>query len=79
MAVARVAGRRDPEDAAMHVTFADGGAIPDADFDAVRDALWKNMVFPRWEAGDIVAIDNAIVSHGRMPYAGPRLVAVCWA
>lgn len=72
-------GRRDPEDAAMHVTFADGGAIPDADFDAVRDALWKNMVFPRWEAGDIVAIDNAIVSHGRMPYAGPRLVAVCWA
>ncbi len=71
--------RRDPEDGAMHVTFADGGTIPDADFDAVRDALWKHMVFPRWERGDVVAIDNASVSHGRMPYAGPRLVAVAWA
>lgn len=72
-------GRRDPEDAAMHVTFADGGAIADADFDAVRDALWRHMVFPRWERGDVVAIDNASVSHGRMPYRGERLVAVAWA
>ncbi|MFN7143096.1 MAG: TauD/TfdA family dioxygenase [Myxococcota bacterium] len=71
--------RRAPEDAAMYVSFADGGAIPDADVDAVRDAFWKNMVFPRWEKGDVVAIDNAVVSHGRMPYRGPRLVAACWA
>lgn len=70
---------RDPEDGAMHVTFADGGAIPEADFEAVRDAIWKNMVFPRWERGDVTAIDNRSVSHGRMPYSGERLVAVCWA
>lgn len=72
-------GRGSLEDAAMHVTFGDGGAIPDADFEAIRDALWKHMVFPRWERGDVVAIDNASVSHGRMPYRGPRLVAVAWA
>ncbi|MDP2307375.1 MAG: TauD/TfdA family dioxygenase [Pseudomonadota bacterium] len=69
----------DPEDAAMHVTFGDGGAIPEADLEAVRDAIWKNMVFPRWERGDVTAIDNRAVAHGRMPYTGDRLVAVCWA
>ncbi len=69
----------DPEDAAMHVTFGDGGAIPAGDFEAVRDAIWKNMVFPRWERGDVTAIDNRAVAHGRMPYTGERLVAVCWA
>lgn len=71
--------RQDPEDGAMHVTFDDGGTIPDSDFDAVRDALWKHMVFPKWEKGDVVAIDNYAVAHGRMPYTGERLVAVCWA
>jgi alpha-ketoglutarate-dependent taurine dioxygenase len=69
----------DPEDAAMHVTFADGGPIPDADFEAVRTAIWKHMTFPKWERGDVVVIDNFAVAHGRMPYRGPRLVAVSWA
>jgi alpha-ketoglutarate-dependent taurine dioxygenase len=45
----------------------------------VRDAIWDNMVFIRWRAGDVVAIDNFAVAHGRMPYEGPRKVAVCWA
>lgn len=70
---------RDPEDAAMHVTFGDGGAIPAADLDAVRAAIWRNMVFTPWQRGDVLAIDNRTVAHGRMPYAGPRLVAVAWA
>lgn len=70
---------RDPENAPMHVTFADGGTIPDSDVTAVREAIWKNMVFPRWQLGDVVAIDNASVAHGRMPYSGPRRIAVCWA
>ena len=70
---------RDPEDAAMHVTFGDGGAIPASDLDAIRAAIWKNMVFTQWQAGDVIAIDNRSVAHGRMPYAGPRLVAVSWA
>ena len=29
--------------------------------------------------GDVVAIDNFAVSHGRLPYRGPRNVAVAWA
>jgi alpha-ketoglutarate-dependent taurine dioxygenase len=73
-------GLRQPaEDGAMHVTFADGTEIPDADFEVVRDAYWKNMVFPKWERGDVYVIDNASVAHGRMPYSGDRLVVVSWA
>jgi alpha-ketoglutarate-dependent taurine dioxygenase len=67
------------EDQAMHCTYGDGTAIPDADMECVRDAIWKNMVFFKWERGDVVAIDNFSVAHGRMPYRGPRKIAVCWA
>lgn len=63
----------------MHCTYGDGTPISEREMELVRDAIWENMVFVRWRAGDIVAIDNHAVSHGRMPYEGPRKVAVCWA
>jgi len=66
-------------DQAMHCTHADGTPIAAADMDAVREAIWKNMVFFKWRRGDVLVIDNFAVSHGRMPYAGPRSVAVAWA
>jgi alpha-ketoglutarate-dependent taurine dioxygenase len=72
--------RRKPADErAMHCTWADGTEIPDADMEAVRDAVWKHLVVVPWQRGDVVAIDNFAVSHGRLPYAGPRNVAVAWA
>src|SRR5262249_47511448 len=60
------------EDQALHCTYADGSRIEDADLDHVRDAIWKNMVFFKWEKGDVTAIDNFSIGHGRMPYKGPR-------
>jgi alpha-ketoglutarate-dependent taurine dioxygenase len=45
----------------------------------VRDAIWKNMVAFRWQQGDVVAIDNFGVAHGRLPFSGPRKITVCWA
>jgi hypothetical protein len=45
----------------------------------VRDVIWNNMVITPWRRGDVVAIDNHSVAHGRLPYRGPRQVAVCWA
>ena len=67
------------DEVAMHTTFGDGTEISAADMEAVREAIWKNMVAFPWEKGDVLAIDNDAVSHGRMPYAGDRLVAVAWA
>jgi len=71
--------RRPSEELAMQCTHLDGSAIVDADIEAVRAAVWKHLVVTPWKAGDIVAIDNFAVSHGRLPYSGPRLIAVAWA
>ncbi|RIL06898.1 MAG: taurine catabolism dioxygenase TauD [Proteobacteria bacterium] len=72
--------RRKPADErAMHCTWADGSEIPDADMEAVRDAVWQHLVIVPWRRGDVVAIDNFAVAHGRLPYRGPRNIAVAWA
>lgn len=47
--------------------------------ETLRDAVWKHLVVIPWQRGDVIAIDNYAVSHGRLPYAGPRNVAVAWA
>jgi alpha-ketoglutarate-dependent taurine dioxygenase len=64
---------------AMHCIYADGREIPDADMEHVRDLIWRHLVITPWQRGDVVAIDNHSVAHGRLPYSGPREVAVCWA
>ena len=64
---------------AMHCTFRDGGEIPDAMMAEVRNAIWRNLIRYRWQRGDAIVIDNFRVSHGRMPYSGPRRVLVAWA
>jgi alpha-ketoglutarate-dependent taurine dioxygenase len=67
------------DDLAMHCTHLDGGEIAPDDMDAIRTAVWKNMVIFPWRRGDVVAIDNYAVAHGRLPFQGPREIAVCWA
>lgn len=70
---------KPPEDQSMHTTYLDGSQIPDSDLEAVRDTVWKHLVVEPWRRGDVVAIDNHSTSHGRLPYEGPRHIAVCWA
>lgn len=70
---------RAADEQSMHCTYLDGSEIPDADMEAVRDVIWRNLVVIPWKRGDVVAIDNYVVAHGRLPYEGPRQVAVCWA
>lgn len=66
------------DDRAMNVTWGDGSPIDDATVDTVRESTWRNLVVIPWQRGDVLAIDNRIVSHGRLPYRGPRLVVVSW-
>jgi alpha-ketoglutarate-dependent taurine dioxygenase len=63
----------------MHCTYHDGREIPDADLEHLYDVIWRNLVIIPWQKGDLVAIDNRAVSHGRMPYSGPRTVVVSWS
>jgi len=67
------------DEQAMHVTYEDGREISDVDVEAVREAVWRHMVITPWQRGDVLAIENFSVSHGRLPYAGCRDIAVCWA
>jgi len=66
------------EDEGLNTMFGDRKRITEADMELVRDAIWKNMVLYPWKRGDIVFIDNSFVSHGRLPYTGPRTVLVAW-
>ncbi len=70
---------RSSDEQAMHCTYLDGSEISDADMEHVRDVIWRHLVITPWQRGDVVAIDNHSVAHGRLPYQGPRQVAVCWA
>jgi alpha-ketoglutarate-dependent taurine dioxygenase len=71
--------RRPPDEQAMSCTHLDGSAMADEDIEELRKVIWKHLVVHPWKAGDVVAIDNFAVSHGRLPYAGPRMIAVAWA
>jgi len=71
--------QKSAEEQSMHCTYLDGREIPDEDMGVVRDVVWRHMAIEPWLRGDIVAIDNHSVSHGRLPYEGARHVAVCWA
>lgn len=62
-----------------NVFFADGSVIPDALLEDVRGVLEaQKVVFP-WQAGDVVMLDNMLVSHARAPFEGPRKVVVAMA
>ena len=49
----------------FHTSFGDGSVIPDKHLEHIRDVVWSNMVFNRWQQGDIIMIDNFRISHGR--------------
>lgn len=64
---------------ALHCTHRDGREIAAEDLEHVRDTIWRHMIVEPWQQGDMVVIDNFAVSHGRLPYRGPRQVVVAWA
>ena len=68
-----------PENQAMHCTFADGTEIPKSYVQHVIDVIWDNLVIFKWQQGDIIVIDNFSTSHGRLPYSGPREILVAWS
>lgn len=81
-AQAMIAAKRrwTPTDAqALHCTYKDGSEMAIADLEHVRDEIWRRMIATPWQSGDMVVLDNFAVSHGRLPFRGPRDVVVAWA
>jgi alpha-ketoglutarate-dependent taurine dioxygenase len=72
--------RRSPRSTlAYYCTYADGSEIPDRDMRALLATIWKHTVIMPWQRGDVLAIDNRSVSHGRFPCSGPRQIVACLA
>lgn len=64
----------------LNSTFGDGTPITAQEMGQIRKAIHDNMVFSRWQKGDIMMIDNFSTSHGRQPtYDSGRKIAVSWS
>lgn len=67
------------QDFPLNTLYGDGSVISSSDMSHVRDTIWRNTVFNRWQQGDMLLIDNLAASHGRMPYSGKdRRILVAW-
>jgi alpha-ketoglutarate-dependent taurine dioxygenase len=59
--------------------YGDGSPIEDVVLEEIRRAYGNaEVVFP-WQRGDVMMIDNMLVSHGRRPFKGSRKTLVAMA
>ncbi len=67
------------EDLPRNAFYGDGSPIEEAELEDIRSAFNAEMVTFDWRAGDILILDNMLISHGRSPYKGKRRVvaAMC--
>ncbi|QTL36472.1 TauD/TfdA family dioxygenase [Pseudoalteromonas viridis] len=56
--------------------YGDGSVIPDEVIEHINEAYKKATVTFLWEKGDVLLMDNMLVSHGRDPFKGERRVVV---
>ena len=60
----------------INAYHADGTPLDPADLDEIRRATGSVTVKFPWRHGDVLLLDNMLVSHGRSPFSGPRKVVV---
>ena len=59
-----------------NVFYGDGTRINDEVIDRIGSLYRKLAVSFSWQKGDLLALDNMLVSHARNPYRGPRKIVV---
>ncbi len=57
-----------------HSTHADGSELRLSDLECIRRTIAEETLSFEWRVGDVLLIDNKLVSHGRQPFEGPRKV-----
>jgi alpha-ketoglutarate-dependent taurine dioxygenase len=53
-------------------TYGDGAAIAEDQISFLRGALWQTTRAVRMRRGDVLALDNQVLQHGRVAFEGPR-------
>jgi hypothetical protein len=56
--------------------YGDGTNIEDSDVEEIRRIYNNAAVTFQWEKGDVLLLDNFLVSHGRSSYEGERKICV---
>jgi alpha-ketoglutarate-dependent taurine dioxygenase len=64
----------DPTTSWMHALYGDGTPIDDAVVNELHDFFETEKISFPWQKGDILILDNILVSHGRNPFTGPRRI-----
>lgn len=59
-----------------NVYFGDGSPIPDEMIRFIAQLYEQYSVALPWEKGDIIALENMLVAHARLPYTGARKIVV---
>jgi hypothetical protein len=62
------------DDLPNNTYYGDGTPIEQEVLEALRAAYHAELVRFPWVPGDVLAIDNMLVAHGRAPFTGQRLV-----
>ena len=63
----------------FNTRFGNGDPIGADVVQAINGAYEANTVRERWQAGDLLLVDNVRTAHGREPYEGPRDLVVAMA
>lgn len=66
----------NPFDMPHYACFADDSPIDPGMLDIIREVTGKHTVYFPWKHGDLLAVDNMLISHGRAPFSGPRKILV---
>lgn len=67
---------RSENELPFNTFFGDGKEISRAEIAEIRSAYEQATVMFPWEQGDVLFLDNMIMSHGRNPYKGERQIVV---
>jgi alpha-ketoglutarate-dependent taurine dioxygenase len=67
------------EDLPRNVYYGDGSPIEDGLMEEIKGVYGELEVGFRWQAGDILMLDNMLTAHARNPYRGARKILVAMA
>src|SRR5258707_2548395 len=63
----------------FNTRFGNGDPIGAEVVELINDGYEANSARERWQAGDLMLVDNVRTAHGREPFEGPREVLVAMA
>jgi len=65
-----------PDELPNNSYYGDGSPIKEDVVEQIRSCYLAHQLTFNWRLGDVLALDNMLVAHGRQPYCGSRRVLV---